>query len=110
VHVRPVLREVVREASRSLACLDAERLEELVISCQALNRDLDAADEERRKGLAQEAEESAREMAIFARVLEATRANMGVMYRLRELRAGRPRFGYEPEIRPSREGGGDGNH
>jgi hypothetical protein len=29
------------------------------------------------------------DMAVFARVLEATRANLNVMNRLRELRAGR---------------------
>jgi hypothetical protein len=32
-------------------------------------------------------------MAVFARVLEATRANLNVMNRLRELRAGRLEYG-----------------
>jgi hypothetical protein len=31
-------------------------------------------------------------MAVFARVLEATRANLNVMSRLRELRAGRVEY------------------
>ena len=35
-------------------------------------------------------------MAVFARVLEATRANLKVMNRLRELRAGRLEYG-EPQ-------------
>jgi hypothetical protein len=91
---RPKLKELVVEASRALARLDADRLEELALSCQALNRDLtdrdlvhgDAAD---RAALAIECNEAKGDMAVFARVLEATRANLDVMNRLRELRAGR---------------------
>ena len=36
--VRPELKELVVEASRALARLDADRLEEMALSCQALNR------------------------------------------------------------------------
>jgi hypothetical protein len=93
----PELKEIIVAASRALACLDAERLEELAMSCQALNREVSQGDVERRRELACESKESAHEMEIFARVLEATRANLKVMNRLRELRANRPRFGYEPE-------------
>ena len=80
------LKEMVTEASRALACLDAGRLEELALSCQALNRDAEAVE---RVVLAHEFREAAGDMAVFARVLEATRANLNVMNRLRELRAGR---------------------
>jgi hypothetical protein len=38
------------------------------------------------------------DIAIFARVLEATRANLNVMNRLRDLRAGRLEYG-EPQGR-----------
>ena len=94
----PKLKDLVVEASRALARLDAERLEELALSCQALNRDLvqcDLAhgDGDARAALAVEAGEAAGEMAVFARVLEATRANLHVMNRLRELRAGRLEYG-----------------
>jgi hypothetical protein len=37
-------------------------------------------------------------MAVFARVLEATRANLSVMRRLRDLRAGRIDYG-EAQVR-----------
>lgn len=93
----PELKEIIAAASQALACLDAERLEELAFSCQALNRDLSPDDEQWRTEMARESNESAHEMAIFARVLEATRANLKVMNRLRELRADRSQFGYEPE-------------
>jgi hypothetical protein len=96
----PVLKELVREASRSLACLDAERLEELALSCQALNRDLHRDREcdgggggKRHEVPESEAREALRDLAVFARVLEATRANILVMERLRELRAGRLEYG-----------------
>ncbi len=85
---RPKLKELVVEASRALALLDADRLEELALSCQALNRDLPHADAETRAALTREAREANGEMAVLVRVLEVTRANLNVMNRLRELRGG----------------------
>jgi hypothetical protein len=87
--IHPQLREVVVEASLALARLDAERLEELAVCCQALNRDqARPGDGEHAEGNRQ-AREASEEMAVFGRVLEATRANLEVMNRLRELRFGR---------------------
>ncbi|MFY9853020.1 MAG: hypothetical protein WAK26_03975 [Terracidiphilus sp.] len=85
----PKLKELVVEASRALSRLDADRLEELTLSCQALNRALVYEDAEARAALAAEAKNATGDMAVFARVLEATRANLNVMNRLKELRAGR---------------------
>ena len=85
----PELKKLVVEASQALAQLDAGRLEELALSCQALNRELKPVDQQERAELARQAKEAAKEMAVFARVLEATRANLNVMNRLRELRQGR---------------------
>ena len=83
----PELKELVVEASRALARLDATRLEELAHSCQALTRARNREDPRERGLLAQQAQEAKADMAVFARVLEATRANLKVMNRLRELRA-----------------------
>ena len=93
---RPVLREIVVEASKARARLDANRLEELARSCEALNRDLPQGNPEIRANLARQANESVAEMAVFGRVLEATRANLNVMQRLRDLRAGRLEYGEMP--------------
>ncbi len=93
--VHPELKELVVEASRSLARLDADRLEELALSCQALNRDIAPAGTKQRAELARQAREAAGDMATFARVLEVTRANLNVMNRLRALRAGRLEYGQE---------------
>lgn len=82
----PALKELVLEASRALARLDAPRLEELALSCQALVGTVKLASVKERK---LQAREAVADMAVFARVLEATRANLNVMNRLRELRAGR---------------------
>jgi plasmid stability protein len=93
------LKELVVEASRALALLDADRLEELALSCQALNRDLEYRSLEpegrtaMRAALAVQAREAAGEMAVFGRVLEVTRANLDVMNRLRELRSGQLEYG-----------------
>ncbi|MGA2887328.1 MAG: hypothetical protein ABSE51_04700 [Terracidiphilus sp.] len=92
-HGHRKLKELVVEASQALARLDADRLEELALSCQALNRDLGhrdlaGGDADGRAALAVEAKEAVGEMAVLARVLEATRANLNVMNRLRELRQG----------------------
>ena len=108
--VRPKLRDLVVEASRSLARLDARRLEELALSCQALNRHLAEADPERRSALAVESKEAVGDMAVFARVLETTRANLHVMNRLRELREGHLEYG-RPHAQPWRlTGSGYGNN
>jgi hypothetical protein len=70
-----------------LACLDTKRLEELAHCCQALNRELCACEfYGHGADLARQAREAAEEMAVFCRVMEATRANLNVMKRLRELR------------------------
>jgi hypothetical protein len=94
----PELKELVVEASRSLARLDADRLEELAQSCQALNRALTPLRADEREVLTRQAHEAARDMKVFARVLEATRANLNVMNRLRELRANRLEYGEQQTL------------
>jgi hypothetical protein len=88
----PELKELVVEASQALARLDAPRLEELALSCQALTRTLNPEDAKVREILAQQAHEAEADVAVFARVLEVTRGNLNVMRRLRELRAGRVEY------------------
>ena len=85
----PELREVVVEASLALARLDEERLEELAQCCQALNRDFSAVGKAERDEIARQARDASDEMAVFGRVLDATRANLEVMNRVRERRAAR---------------------
>jgi hypothetical protein len=84
----PELKELVVEASRALVRLDAARLEELALCCEALNRRLVPMSAEERRTMARQAREVRSDMAVFARVLQATRANWNVMNRLREMRAG----------------------
>jgi hypothetical protein len=82
--IDPELKQVVREASQALALLDANRLEELACACRALRCDrMDPAE------LRRQAREATAEMAVLARVLDATRANLQVMNRLKDLREGR---------------------
>jgi hypothetical protein len=107
---RRELKELVTEASRALARLDADRLEELALSCQALNRELEPAGMPQRSELARQAEDAAGEMAVFSRVLEATRANLNVMNRLRELRTGRLEYGEPPARGWVRTESGHGDH
>jgi len=85
---QPELKEIVVEASRALALLDADRLEELASSCQALNRDLPQANGLPRPELVAQALAAQSDMEIFARVLDATRANLDVLRRLRDIRMG----------------------
>ena len=102
--VRPELKVLVREATQALAMLDADRLEELARSCEALNRELQqnatTANPMDRAALAQEAAGAVREMAVLGRVLDATRANGRVMRTLLELRAGRREYGPFAEATP----------
>ncbi|MDR3742539.1 MAG: hypothetical protein P4L40_26270 [Terracidiphilus sp.] len=84
--------EIVREASRALAHLDADRLEELTHSCQALNREQKQAHPAMRARIALEAVDSQRELALLSSVLDATRANLRVLHRLEALRRGRAEY------------------
>lgn len=95
-HQQSDLKDLVVEASRALAQLDAARLEELALSCQALNRDLAASGAEDRVQFARQARETAGDMAIFARVLDVTRENLNVIRRLQDLRAGRLEYVERP--------------
>jgi len=103
----PKLKDLVVEASRALARLDADRLEELALSCHTLNRDLVPSDVTGRRALVLQAREAAGDMAIFARVVEATRANLKVMRRLRDLRLGAPERGARRQGWTEREYGDD---
>ena len=73
------LKEILTEASEALAHLDAERLERLALYCEMLIEEPSSAVVERAG--------RETEMAVFSHVLDATRANLRVMRRLRELRA-----------------------
>lgn len=81
------LKNMLAEASHALAHLDADRLEKMALSCAALVRDMDG----KQCGAKTQGEsgsfEVTREMAFFAGVLEATRTNLRVIRRLRELHA-----------------------
>ena len=116
----PQLKELVLEASRALTRLNAGRLEELALSCQALNRELTPMSQGGREDLARQSCEADGDMATFARVLDVTRANLNVMNRLRELRSGWLEYGEKngtdprgAEIatrRPDIEDGGHGDN
>ncbi len=105
---QPELRQLVVEASRALARLDTSRLEELALCCEALTRTPWNADQ--RQSLARQAHEAAADMAIFARVLEATRSNVTVMNRLREMRAGRLEYSERQARGWAGTEGGDGDN
>ena len=91
--VHPSMKHIVAETSLALARLDTDRLEELGLSCEALTRGLEHPEEQQRISFECEAKNAVREMAVFARVLEATRSNLSVMHRLREMRARRSECG-----------------
>ena len=73
------LKEILSEASQALAQVDAQRLEAMALYCETLLVEPVRA--------ATDHCEVTEELAIFERVLEATRANLRAMRRLRELRA-----------------------
>lgn len=94
---------MVADASRALAHLDAEQLEDLAACCRALNRNLPP-----RAELLRQTQSAAAEMATLARVLDATRSNLNVMRRLRELRMGAAHYG-EMSSQSRLPGGGSGD-
>jgi len=104
---QPELRNTILEASCSLALLDADRLEELALELQKLNSDVRLMRPAERADLSRQAQEAAKEMAVFARVLDATLANLTVMRRLRDLRQGCFEYEYPPSSAPETIHGND---
>ena len=107
---RPVLKDLVRDASSALARLDSVRLAELAASCEALNRELPENGGSGSADVLDEAREALREMSIFERVLDATRGNMRVIERLAELREGRVEYSERQAKGWRGEEGGSGEH
>lgn len=89
---QPGLKNILGEASRALAHLDAETLEEMAAYCAALIQD-DETSGSVESRLDSECKEAWKEFAIFVRVLESTKANLNVMRRLRQMRASRLEYG-----------------
>jgi len=94
----PELRALVIEATRALARLDVARLQELALSCEALTRMPPPTTREQRQEFVSQACAARDDMAVFARVLEATRANLKVIERLRQLRTGNLGYAENPEV------------
>lgn len=84
---------ILADASHSLTQLDAARLEEMAISCAALVRERQQVhcDLHWRPTTLPRATES--EMAVFTRVLEATKANLEVLRRVCERRTTQLEYG-----------------
>ncbi len=106
----PELKKIVVEASQALAHLNADRLEELALSCKALNCELTPMSRDQRESLARQSHEAAGDIATFARVLEVTRANLNVMNRLRDLRSGRLEYTNRQVREPAVKGSGNGDN
>lgn len=82
------LKDLIAEATRSLALLDADRLEELAACCTALSGRVSGLEPEEQVSLRRQSAEAAQAMAVFGRVLEATRANLNLLRRLQEPQGG----------------------
>ena len=88
-----MLHDLVAEASRALAHLDADRLEELSLFCRALNQKLPGAMSTVRHWSARQKQTIGQEVRTFSRVLEVTRGNLCVMRQVRDLEQGLLEYG-----------------
>ena len=107
---RMPLKALVIDASRALARLDTERLQELACCCNALIHGLQTEDLRFHSCLAWEAAQASKEMSVFARVLQGTRANLDVIERLHDARLGRLEYSAAPGERWPRVENGNGNN
>ena len=85
---RTELRDLLTEASRALEAFDADRLEELALSCQALNHNLPEVHMYIVSMSPDEARIAYRSLATFGRVLEITHSNLDVMRQIGASEAG----------------------
>jgi hypothetical protein len=81
------------EASGALARLDADGLETLAASCQALSCEFASTGSGNLEALAHEARDAAREILSFARVLDEMRTSLRVMSSVMNLQRGLPGYG-----------------
>lgn len=72
--------QILKEACRALAQLDADRLEELAAACRALN--LDDSPENLQAGPAVELEDRRKQLKVLGRIVEKTRDNLAVIQRV----------------------------
>jgi hypothetical protein len=107
---QPELKNMLVEATHALAHLDAGRLEEMALSCAALVRDVNQFRCETKIESEAGSGEDIQEIAIFARVLEATRANLNVMRRLGEMRAAQLEYDPVQTVCKAFAGGEHGDH
>src|SRR5215472_10775367 len=90
-------KDLVVEAVGALARLDADRLEEIAEWCGSLSRG--ASGGAARPASSETGPEGLRcEMAALARILEATRVNMNVLRRVKEVRSSAIEYGHGKEI------------
>jgi hypothetical protein len=105
----PELRRTLVEASEALARLDADRLEEMALSCEAL-----VSGGEQRDGSGCElncaASDTARELSILGRVIDATKTNLTVLRSLRDRKCARLEYGPLPAGAVSTVEGRHGDH
>jgi hypothetical protein len=90
---QPDLKDMLTKASLALAYLDAERLEEMALSCEALVRGPDSQPYHSKNQWKPASGKAMEEMAIFAGILEATKANLKVMHNLCEAHAAHLEYG-----------------
>jgi hypothetical protein len=102
-------KETLIHASHALAHLDAERLEEMALCCAALVRE-DHAHFDIRRPAEPGCGEAGRELESFARVLEATRANLNVMRRLRAIHSKQLEYGLARSVCEASGESEHGNH
>ncbi len=99
-------KQMIQEACAALTQLDADRLEELALSCRALNQ----APAPLRPDVSQARAASA-ELSVLENILSATKANFEVLERMHRLRE-KP-FAYDPAHearRTARKGATYGDH
>lgn len=102
------LKELIDEATRALSRLDAERLAELALSCEALNRGGEQPIECSLKP--GEASQAASAMGVFSRVLGVTRANFEFIARLNRTEGERLEYRPGSERRWNPRWNGHGNN
>lgn len=90
---RPPVKDLVGVALRALSRLDVEGLEEMAERCKRLRCEMEERPREEWTEFVVEAREALQPLRNFARVLDATAANLDILANLSDLRAGRLEYG-----------------
>jgi hypothetical protein len=106
----PDLRGILNETFQALERFEADRLQEIALTCEELMGERRSHNRTRRNQISIDDRRGGHEMGLFKRLLEQTHANLTFLYGLSTMRGARLEYGRVPAKMCSTAEAEYGNH